>query len=972
MTKGLDDWILDFADALPEESSASLTDALITVCQRLNDIEPKVFSLAVLNKYLLRDLAKPLSLKATTADELEATAHVLNCLYQVHIEQNKEIVKPNVSLPLREEWALFDNKTPPLGVIEALQSLLYFTHPSVNGFHCQGVNLDSANLGQAMLTVVFRCGLTELKEVEALTLLSMGDWHVVTGKYPIASVIIPSLARRVYLTEESILAMYRVIRVISGLSTAKKKQLLYEALEHWKSYAQSMSRPHIACLIEQMSVACLVRYLSFMQRSAGMSHLWPLHNSAEAHTFIRAFTGRITPHSTPKRASNEPLNQDGLDWEQGTASSVSFSDRAPIKQILDNYALHSPKQQRNDAHFANAKRQLQALIDTKTHWASALLTQWITSLFLVGSPWKNKLAVSSLLNYHSTVQRFIKAAWRDKDCLALSVSDFELCCQHGINNNQNADEQRTILRFLSFCLQYERFPRIDTDALELINRKHITRAHYIPPALFDDICLQFCPSHGSHPIPVIVVMQLCYYAGLREDEALSLYIQDIDFNTGMLYVTHRKKRKSAHAVRKVPLALIPRHILSSISLYIEEQNLAQQDVEYHERTLIDPAYYIVMEAEFIDLARSVLKDDSIVTHSFRHCAANNWCYLLATQAFQPRSEPALYFNQHPLFSKEQRELIHQAFVACGIQLTPYFPVLDWVSDKLGHGSVKVTLSSYLHILDWITLVITSRPKAITKAALRYWCADSNYGFERQKQLLFEDLQTKQTGVVNPISLNDWVKKYWREANCISVKALPTSTREGRGGALLAFSQFARELEKQKLGLADDKCHPAISQWLVSNNHTPTPFMANSRQASSWLKLSLTVDKWSTLPASQLRTMKKRMSKFLQLYSERKELTRYRDLHNVLTVYQLFNLHAVKIKTLMPEEAIASHPWLTLMKRFDVVCIPVPHNGKLKAVIRPHGHHWPLWQDLDVIVRLFIHYLEYSLVIKSEEGLCKVV
>lgn len=961
MSKSLENWMYDFANSLPTGCSATFFDAIITVCHRINQQAPSLFSDAkITNKSIFQNLGKPISLQATTQDELEATALIFSYLYEFHVAKNSELKQPIISLPLKDEWPMIDDNTPPLGVIEAMKSVLFSALPSSQKPRNLQIDYDLADIGQTILLIIYKSGLTKYSEVNSLIQLNCSDWFVVNGNHTLISALLPHEKRRVYLSDEAILAMHKVLTIFQTRRPDKRDKKLDDALMNWKAYAEYVCRHDISKILHQMSIHTVIKYISFLDRSLGLSHLWSMQSPIENHTFIRAFSGHLVQYTNKGKATNTLV----VESELTHLHCATKNNGDQVKRILETYALQSPKQQRNTREFKDTKAQLLSLCKTKMSWPDLLLTQWLTSLFLHGSPWKNKLAISTLTNYYSTITRFIKVAWRENDALSLLTTDFELLCQQGISSNKNADEQRTILRFLNYCAQHSQFPRIDSDSFELLNRSSLTRAHYVAPQHFDDICQGFCPSHHSHPIAVLIVMQLCYYAGLREDEAVSLYIQDIDFDLGMLYITNRKKRKSANSVRKVPLFLIPSHILQSLAIYIEERNLSQQALQYEQRLLIEAEHYYSVEAEFIKSARQQLKDDSIVTHSFRHSAANNWCYLLSSIIFDGDNSSAYFFNQHALFSSAQKELISNIFAECGTRLTPYFPVLDWVSEKLGHSNVKVTLASYLHILDWIAFSATTKPVLVLKDAIRYWTSNSNYGFERQKQLLILDDKKSKTGFIDQMSLSQWVQKYWLNSPSYNVHSSYSIMHQNSTNSLLSFSQFVKEIEKLALGIEDHQCHHTLQMWLKNSGQTPTPFFAAANQASAWLKLCVTIDKWPVLHHKSLTRMKRRTATILDMLKQDKDVTQKRQLHSLLVVYTSLNLPTLKLKIHLPNDQDNLHPWLRMFDKFGVTPVILKSEGQAKVILKPYASKWSLWHGLSKILYLIMSYIDY---IQSDKG-----
>ena len=78
---------------------------------------------------------------------------------------------------------------------------------------------------------------------------------------------------------------------------------------------------------------------------------------------------------------------------------------------------------------------------------------------------------------------------------------------------------------------------------------------------------------GAAEQQMVLFAQLCYHAGLREDEARSLQCNEINPHTGLLYISARQRRKSVHAIRKVPLALLPDSVQAALRRQIAEQQI---------------------------------------------------------------------------------------------------------------------------------------------------------------------------------------------------------------------------------------------------------------------------------------------------------------------------------------------------------------------------------------------------------------
>ncbi|MGF1719124.1 tyrosine-type recombinase/integrase [Vibrio kyushuensis] len=962
----LQEWIIKLSRTLSDTSTSEYQDALVSVCYRIYDSHPQLFSShRIARKTYFKEISKPLARLAETADELQATTQVLEQLYHHHNQFNPELIAPKVLMPLRDEKPILHDNTPPLAVIEHLAYVLSYFHPTSNRLKFAGFDVQKASLGHAILTVANKANITNLSALNELIKLPMEKWQIINGSTSVASAFIETTNQRVYLVDEAILAMQRIHLEAHGVSDKKCQSLIRDAIVEWRTFAINTSSSPQQENLQMLSVDKVIKYLSFLNRSCGLDEQWNKHIATQNHTFLRCFAGHNEPHKQKNKEWKTIESSTEFIWEPVANHSIKHDEpnHEKLKSILAHFKEQSQSEDRRSKDYKIAKKEMLALVNSKYCWSDALVINWITSLFIFGSPWKDKLAVSTLLSYYSTILRFVQAAWLDPEILAIPLTQFHTQCQIGINQIKNSEEQRTVIRFLSFCLQYPKFRQIDVDGFDLLSYQGIARAHYIPPAMFDDICYRFYPTDSTSTLPIVIIMQLCYYAGLREDEALSLLINDIDFNTGFIYITDGKKRKSINAVRKVPLALLPEQILNNLVTYTNEQHRAAWSSGSN--NLFDSTHYARLENEFIQFMRKELNDDTLVTHSLRHCAANNWVYLLAIIAFEPKQIPKLYFNQHSLFSPEQQARIKLAFELCGQTLSPYFPIIDWVSEKLGHASAATTLGNYIHLLDWISLIINYSKTPITKSAIRYWCANSNYGFTRQKQFLTDIDEKSKSGVIDSEYLRVWLSRHWQQAkhHPTLFPSNPNQITQSNG---TLFTQFTREIEKQAKGVADECCNEEILKWLKNINNPPTVFVPEANQVTPWLKLSLSANSWVSLSKSELVKQKHRVLKYLKLKRTKDKTSTYRDLHTALQIYKMLNLAPFTIRIESSSECRALISWKALLERFDINPYVVDGTGKTNALLRPYRLYWPLWNDIDAILLQFANYLDFLVATYEEK------
>lgn len=941
------EWIEKLAQSLPENSSLMLKNALEPVRHRLQDFDEAIFTRPKSNNALKYAATKMKGL-AETKYELEATAHILSSLYGYHKQFYPGLVEPKVTWPLRDEPQYIDDNTPHLAVIHELYSILYKETPS-----SQAHLLDhDTSMGQAILTVVFRSGISSDNDLKRFIQSFIEEWVVIPSQQPVLSLYLPKEKRRFYLMEEAILAMHKVLVSVETMTSNKKNKSLLKYLEAWKCYASKACHPDFSGEIKALSTKELVKFIAFIHQ-APVSKIWSNKQVAlEDHTFIRAFSGHTVKNETKENNVKVLVDNSSVHWEK--TSPLSSKQHKKLRRILSELQKANPKNKRNNKAYKVACNEIQILAKYKTSWRDSLLINWITTLFLHGSPWKDALQPSTLLEYHSTIKSFITRAWPIGDEFEESLWGFEQCCQFGINQTSDSSQQQTIIRFLKYCLEYEHFPNIDIDYFELVSRKKLTRAHYIPPSRFDEICETYEQTLNPTTYPIVLIMQLCYYAGCREDEAVSLYVIDAYFDTGLIYITDRKSRKSSAAVRKIPISMLPSDVLSSLIRHIDQVNRNQADEVLKERKMFEQDEYRVAEQHFINYLRDELKDCTIVTHSLRHCTPNNWIYMLSKIALKTNEHFDPLFCQHELFSSERLRLLSDELKNCGYEITPYFPILYWVSSKLGHSAPSVTITNYLHMLDWISLAVTNRTYPVPARNVRFWTSDSNYGFELAKKLLNDD------GYIEQHALNSWVQKHWKNAQHYTVSVPEKKKIEFQATAsLLTFNKHLLSINGSETSLS-------IDNWLSDTRATPTPFAPHQSQHNAWLRLCSAAEDWRELKPNQIKTLKRRFQNFALVVTKR-ELTNLKELRSVLYAYNCFKLPSITIKVNARKNSKSFQKWKSTIKRYGATPIASYSDVQTNAMTRPHKLRWGLWEDIKAITTLLVHYCDYLEFIQLTES-----
>lgn len=154
---------------------------------------------------------------------------------------------------------------------------------------------------------------------------------------------------------------------------------------------------------------------------------------------IRAFSGKCTPVLSG-RSHSQPV-QTLPECHRQSAFCKEASQHRQFCAYLREYQRINSRDTRSHRSYKQTLANLQALSAQPLSRASILALRWLTALFAFGSAWKEKLAPSTLLTYHSNITTFIKFTWPDDEVFDMPAEDFQVICQQGLAQFEQADAQ---------------------------------------------------------------------------------------------------------------------------------------------------------------------------------------------------------------------------------------------------------------------------------------------------------------------------------------------------------------------------------------------------------------------------------------------------------------------------------------------------------------------------------------------------
>lgn len=907
---------------------------------------------------------------ANTNELLEALWLSMRALYHFKSE-HQALIQPVEFRPLKQRETLINEHNP----VFLLQSLLerkledaiasslfhQFSDPQRYLLHALSIAKRS-HISDSKT-------LLEVLEAKQSDLLCFSDLNR-------ASVLIEAPRRqRVWLDAESLLHLRQAQSI-----KASKKQLLNKAFEHWW---QKIRATEPAMASTALSVDDALLALNFQTTPLAAISLSTVTTVLSDESLILALSGQIneeeseaqTHHVSRKRqrktaiaalianaSGKKKLSADpGIRLAFSPEHSAGNADRQLIDamgRILLTYEKQTAISGRSGKAFKNARSAIEHLLYNAlaegSEQAPSLLTKLLTlfcaDLFVHGSPSKKNLEASSIRSYRSTLKVFLAKTMSDEELVVDAQSNVDVLYKlthrlaDAISDLEGADKQSTVLRFLQYVHEISELRLYDFDELELAGVTiESVRAHFIPAQLFDSTCHAFLAMRSSAREQTVLMMQLCYYCGLRRNEALLLAVDDINVESDVLYVTKFAGRKTVNAPRKISLALLPQSFYLSLLNYVETRS------KTHER-LFDAQTVQVHEREFMALLREQTQIPDLVVHSLRHCAANNLLLVLAQGAFPSiQANVAEYFlaqkslsgtqaiEPHELFSSKQLERIKQALSAEGRALNSYFPILDFLAMILGHATPGTSAASYLHFLDMVTFELSSmRTSPLNKSVLHNLLPQTNARFETINRVFTSNnkenalFKTAAFGLADARKLKTQMQP--------AVQTVDT---------VITFSDFIDALYDYQYGpLSDLSISKHLQRYFDGLTELPdVQFLQqlSPRAFPTWIRFQerMTAQRWLSVEQNAISTLKRCL--------ENETVSNKRDAEQTLRAFKILGLGDCIMELNCDDDS-----WRAIVERADHQ-VRIKETGQQKKAlqiemrIKPYRLRWPLWDKLLNIV-----------------------
>ena len=351
-----------------------------------------------------------------------------------------------------------------------------------------------------------------------------------------------------------------------------------------------------------------------------------------------------------------------------------------------------------------------------------LLVAWTKSLLLHGGVAKSHLKPGTILDYVMTIAPGLLAIFSPYRIDQLTGEDWvELLNQ--LTQDIKSPQRKGFVVYLAMFLRDSGLvPDLTVGDLEIQASQGQVDANLVPLQQIERLWTLLATRTDELARDAALLMCLCYYSGLRRNEAAFLQLADIELGPNRehlgpinLLVRHNVRRslKSPSATRVLPLDVLwPSQALSRLKervLYRRESGGAPTDMlfENQERT----------ERAFRYLAwclQQLTGDAQLRIHHLRHSFANwQWFRLNPRLLTLARQEISLF--AHDYFSVEAVARFHKRL---GVQ--PYSrKSMFLLCHLLGHAEPATTIGSYLHLKDLTGYLLLGAGRPVSHKLVTY-------------------------------------------------------------------------------------------------------------------------------------------------------------------------------------------------------------------------------------------------------------
>lgn len=888
-------------------------------------------------------------------------------LFEYCSKSNDALVAPAFFVSLTREITHFNDDAPPLNLNDAINTIVLQI--------LDRSEVTSERLVALALMLASHTGIRKVDQLKAILSSKLPDLRLFTD----SSFALCCTSQGRFMFDAV------ALRAFTMIQSLKFSQADVDGISNHFDRVFQAHTLIIEGYYRKVKVNDALEAMSLCRRPLSSSKFDDIYQPLDDENFIRAVSGH-TPknlndtqpskktNKRTKRLSSEFLTLTTLTelFKNPKERNFAYDARTIsadsellylIRKELSDFAAADPKQHRNSRAFHTLKANLLKLLSTAYADVSGIsftvcaISTYIIDLALHGSTFKSRLAMSTIESYLSTISNFANDAWTD-DALMRDAQDSDDALDElteivstALGDVPDVDKQGTVINFLKYLSQTTELKFYEPEALDYYGGGVAkTRSHYISYQDLTDTCNLFlAKSNIVARRNYVLCIKLLYALGIRRQEAALLEVNDIRFDLGFVYVTRVTRRKSQRAIRRLPIALLPKALEDELSHALNER----KQLGY--TTLFDESMISRLNKEFTNLLRAQCRNDALVLHSLRHSAANNLVlqFSMCSRSENRKFRKKFFFLQGEIFEDKHLERLTSDLIRTGRKPGFYFPTLDTVAQLLGHVSPTVTAASYLHLLDIVNYIQHShRTSFIDEEIVVTLLPKNNYRFELKKR--YRELKQ------NVIDSHDFLfRVFSRSLRDVQLCSMNKNHKRISIEDEFTFNHYLTALKtfKQSPGVFGNKA--LLDHFENLTKPLSIDFMetkACSSNSSAWLCLLEIISntQWNQINTIAIRTLSEMLNQT--------EITNLRTAERYCRALSIISLRGIEIALCAPN---CSDPrievWRLRLERFDVkVILKTRRTGNhLSILTKPEALRWPLWHVLPQIIEALLRFIDFT-------------
>lgn len=902
--------------------------------------------------------------------ELNAVRICFFSLYDYCKQFNDALTTPTARLAIKQVKPVINDDNPPFVFVDVLETMI------------EQELIREKSQAPAIALVLILCRHASIKSVAQLTAFLDADLNnLVIFKDALFASLSTSSKR--FLLDAVAIQAFKLLK--SRPPHELKIAVLSAQLKSlWLSYSAVQS------LIEtEVMLPSAISAVSFFSQSICANTFEGVFCQLSDESFMKAVAGlsvpsapigAVTPTQTKqkKRTTKAFVKLEKLTelFESDISRKFAFDARtlSPDSELLDTirksvqaFAKTDKRQRRNTAAFKQLKVNLIAALSSAYHAHSDIsvtavaVATYIIDLALHGSHFKDKLRMSSIKTYLSTLTVFAKSAWCDELLLrnaqesSEQLEELTESVADALSAVGDTTKQGTVLSFLQYLSQATKLKFFDAQELEYLGAGSVeTRAHYVNTQDLNQTCEAFlAKSNIAERRQFVLFVKLAYATGLRRKEATLLEVEDVRLNLETIYVSQLIQRKTRRAIRRIPISLLSPELESELKAHIDER------LRLGYSTVFDEAALTALNEDFLAILRATCHNDELVIHSLRHSAANNLVLLFAMYLSPGllNYRERLYFLNNDTFSDARLSRISLSLKKIGKSANLFFQTLDTVAQILGHVSPAVTAQSYLHLLDVLFFIQDAqRTQTLSPDVVAALSTNSNYRFEFKKQYksCLADASRSESLLF---------KSYTRGFKSIQLCSTNNTNNNNLVTQKFSFSDYvnALRLYKQSPNATIEKT--LLAHFEKHASELSISFLDDNTFKSkhaAWLRLleSATNTTWNAKNHRAIRSLRQTIKK--------ESITNLRIADRHFRALKLLSLSDLTIALHLGKHDRKAGKWTTLIDRYGFITSLANHDADtfLSIATKPVNLRWPLWRYLTEILILLDSYISFHS--KNEE------